>query len=295
MPYNHRFNNYKGLICLDIRRGIPPATRPPNLTEHEKALWDIIESCWKAEASERTEAAATLASLRGLSSIANSVMSESDELNGSTSIGEVNLRLDAQFSDLHISHDTTTLPSNTTEENIITPGNRPSRTGSRNTLRNRQSDTDPPINPSFGVEGDNGGQIANSLDDITSMQPPWVKVNQCLYNWVDALPVAELNDCLRSYETRGKVNELALTIWTMQVYKRYVRATLTALPPRTVDIMFVPPKIADAINEAVQEELHGEATRMLRELLDSFGFLHHPKLILAISDRDGHDRWEVHG
>ena len=47
--------------------------------------------------------------------------------------------------------------------------------------------------------------------------------------------------------TRSRqIDEIALSIWSMQTYKRYVRTKITDTPGGRPDRMFVPPNMADA-------------------------------------------------
>jgi hypothetical protein len=114
-------------------------------------------------------------------------------------------------------------------------------------------------------------------------------------NWAVIWPSSELENSLKSCERGEQVDDVALTIWTTQMYKRYVRAQMTQYPPQTVDKMFVPPNIADAINNAAYNGRHEEVAVMLRELWVPFGFKGHPKLILALTKHRREDNhWVVH-
>jgi hypothetical protein len=125
--------------------------------------------------------------------------------------------------------------------------------------------------------------------------PPWLKVNQRLLNWAVIWPFSELENSLKSCERGEQVDEVALTIWTTQMYKRYIRAQMTQYPPQKVDKMFVPPNIADAINNAAYNGRHEEVAVMLRELWAPFGLKGHPKLILALTRHRREDNhWVVH-
>lgn len=125
--------------------------------------------------------------------------------------------------------------------------------------------------------------------------PPWLQVNQRLLNWAIIWPFSEIENSLKSCERGEQVDEVALTIWTAQIYKRYVRAQMTQFPPQTVDKMFVPPNIADAINNAAYNGRHEEVAMMLKELWAPFGFKGHPKLILALTKhRREENHWVVH-
>ncbi|CAG7854225.1 SubName: Full=Uncharacterized protein {ECO:0000313/EMBL:CCA67536.1} [Serendipita indica DSM 11827] len=140
-----------------------------------------------------------------------------------------------------------------------------------------------------------GGDWVAKYSTEADQPPPWLKVNQRLLNWAVIWPYTELENALKSCDRGEQVDEVALTIWTSQIYKRYVRAQMTQYPPATVDKMFVPPNIADAINNAAYNGRHEEVSVMLRELWTPFGFRGHPKLILALTRHRREDNhWVVH-
>lgn len=149
--------------------------------------------------------------------------------------------------------------------------------------------------PTTHGDGDGADWIARYSKEPTEGPPPWLKVNQRLLNWAVIWPYSELENSLKSCERGEQVDEVALTIWTAQIYKRYVRAQMTTYPPQTVDKMFVPPNIADAINNAAYNGRHDEVAVMLRELWAPFGFKGHPKIILALTKhRREENHWVVH-
>lgn len=125
--------------------------------------------------------------------------------------------------------------------------------------------------------------------------PPWQRIHQRLLNWAIVWPMSELDGAMNS-TTRGKqVDEVALSIWTTQTYKRYVRAKLTDSPQGTVDRLFVPPNMADAISSAVFHGRHGDACGMLRDLWSPFGLEGTPRLLIVLAKhRNDPDHWLVH-
>ena len=128
-----------------------------------------------------------------------------------------------------------------------------------------------------------------------SIPPPWLRVQQRLLGWALVWPITELEQASYSTEKGQQIDEVALTIWSTQVYKRYVRATLTHSPPGPVDRLFVPPNMADAINNAVFHGRHGDAAEMLRDLWSPFGFDGIPRLLLVLSrHRRDDNHWVVH-
>ncbi|KAI0081913.1 hypothetical protein K474DRAFT_1655795 [Panus rudis PR-1116 ss-1] len=125
--------------------------------------------------------------------------------------------------------------------------------------------------------------------------PPWQKVHQRLLSWAIVWPMSELDEALNS-TTRGmQVNEVALSIWSTQTYKRYVRAKMTDNPPGHVDRLFVPPNMADAISTAVYNGRHGDACGMLRDLWAPFGLEGIPRLLIVLAKhRNDENHWVVH-
>ncbi|KAF9462337.1 hypothetical protein BDZ94DRAFT_1261635 [Collybia nuda] len=125
--------------------------------------------------------------------------------------------------------------------------------------------------------------------------PPWQRIHQRLLGWAIIWPASELDHALNS-TTRGKqVDEVALSIWSTQTYKRYVRARLTDSPQGVVDRLFVPPNIADAISNAVFNGRHGDACGMLRDLWSPFGLPGMPRLLVVLAKhRSDANHWVVH-
>ena len=125
--------------------------------------------------------------------------------------------------------------------------------------------------------------------------PPWQRVHQRLLSWAIVWPMSELDNALNS-TTRGKqVDEVALSIWSTQTYKRYVRSKMTDSPPGRVDRLFVPPNMADAISTAVFNGRHGDACGMLRDLWAPFGLEGIPRLLIVLAKhRTDENHWVVH-
>ncbi|CAL1707109.1 unnamed protein product [Somion occarium] len=124
---------------------------------------------------------------------------------------------------------------------------------------------------------------------------PWQRVHQRLLSWAIVWPMAELDNALNS-TTRGmQVDEIALSIWSTQTYKRYVRAKMTDTPSGHVDRLFVPPNMADAISTAVYNGRHGDACGMLRDLWAPFGLEGIPRLLIVLAKhRSDENHWVVH-
>ncbi|CAE6337763.1 unnamed protein product, partial [Rhizoctonia solani] len=97
---------------------------------------------------------------------------------------------------------------------------------------------------------------------LQTYQPPpvWQKVHQRLLNWAMVWPLTELDKALASTERGHQVEEIALSVWCTQVYKRYVRARMSegGGDASKVDRMYVPPNMADAISTAVYNGRHGD-------------------------------------
>jgi hypothetical protein len=106
-----------------------------------------------------------------------------------------------------------------------------------------------------------------------------------------ATTTASRRNCFRG----NQVDEVALSIWSTQTYKRYVRSKMTDGPGGRVDRLFVPPNMADAISNAVFNGRHGDAAGMLRELWHPFGLEGMPRLLVVLAKhRSDASHWVVH-
>ncbi|KAH9994964.1 hypothetical protein BJV74DRAFT_830757 [Russula compacta] len=124
---------------------------------------------------------------------------------------------------------------------------------------------------------------------------PWQRIHQRLLNWAIVWPVTELDTALNSTTRGNQVDEVALSIWSTQTYKRYVRSKMTDGPGGRVDRLFVPPNMADAISNAVFNGRHGDASGMLRELWHPFGLEGMPRLLIVLAKhRSDANHWVVH-
>jgi len=139
-------------------------------------------------------------------------------------------------------------------------------------------------------------QLWNSGHESTDMAPPpWQRIHQRLLNWAIIWPMTEIDAALTSTTRGQQVDEVALSIWSTQTYKRYVRSRMTDVPGGKVDRLFVPPNMADAISTAVFNGRHGDACGMLRELWAPFGFDGAPRLIVVLAKhRQDANHWVVH-
>ncbi|KAG8732212.1 hypothetical protein FRC11_015034 [Ceratobasidium sp. 423] len=134
--------------------------------------------------------------------------------------------------------------------------------------------------------------------ESTYQAPPiWQRVHQRLLNWAMVWPLTELDKALASTERGHQVEEIALSVWCTQVYKRYVRARMSegGGDASKVDRMYVPPNMADAISTAVYNGRHGDACQMLKDLWTPFGLEGMPRLIIVLARhrRDEH-HWVTH-
>ncbi|KAJ6593882.1 hypothetical protein B0H19DRAFT_919335 [Mycena capillaripes] len=131
--------------------------------------------------------------------------------------------------------------------------------------------------------------------DSSQHLPPWQRIHQRLLSWAIIWPASDFDAALNSTTRNQQVNEVALTIWSMQTYKRYVRAKLTDSPQGVVDRLFVPPNMADAISNAVFNGRHGDACGMLRDLWSPFGLEGMPRLLIVLAKhRSDPNHWVVH-
>ncbi|KAF5393337.1 hypothetical protein D9757_000561 [Collybiopsis confluens] len=136
-----------------------------------------------------------------------------------------------------------------------------------------------------------GGNYNDHQQDL----PPWQKIHQRLLSWAIIWPLSELDEALNSTTRGHQVNEVAMSIWSTQTYKRYVRSRMTDSPAGVVDRLFVPPNMADAISNAVFNGRHGDACGMLRDLWSPFGLQGMPRLLVVLAKhRSDENHWVVH-
>ncbi|KAF5346924.1 hypothetical protein D9758_010098 [Tetrapyrgos nigripes] len=135
-----------------------------------------------------------------------------------------------------------------------------------------------------------------TYDDYWDSLPPWQKMHENLLNWATELSISELDEALNS-TTRGRpVNEMALSIWADQTYKRYVYSRMTDSPEGLVDCLIVGPERAQSVGALVSKGEHEDAIRWLKEFWDFSGLQGAPRL-LAVLARHGHPdecHWVVH-
>lgn len=139
------------------------------------------------------------------------------------------------------------------------------------------------------------GRDSGWAGDDLPLPPAWQRIHQRLLNWAIVWPLSELDSALNSTTRGNQVDEVALSIWSTQTYKRYVRSKMTDSPPGRVDRLFVPPNMADAISNAVFNGRHGDASGMLRELWYPFGLDGMPRLLIVLArHRSDANHWVVH-
>jgi len=124
---------------------------------------------------------------------------------------------------------------------------------------------------------------------------PWHRIHRRILSWAVIWPLSEIDNALNSTHRGHQVNEVALSIWSTQSYKRYVRSKITDSPGGRPDRLFVPPNLADAISTAVFNGLHGDASGMLRDLWSPFGLEGSPRLVIVLAKhRSDASHWVVH-
>ena len=93
---------------------------------------------------------------------------------------------------------------------------------------------------------------------------PYLDIFQLLLSWVDNWPLSKLTLASHSLQFPLSPDEIALTIWTMQTYKRYQqRLTGGAVGAST---LYVPPHLAKEMRQSIVMG-NGEKARMVLEYL----------------------------
>jgi hypothetical protein len=140
-----------------------------------------------------------------------------------------------------------------------------------------------------------GPRDAVDYNADTQQKFPWQRIHGRLLNWAIVWPLSELENALNSTTRGQQVDEVALSIWSTQTYKRYVRSKLTDRPQGVVDRLFVPPNVADSISNAVFSGRHGDACGTLRDLWAQFGLEGIPRLLVVLAKhRTDPNHWVVH-
>lgn len=146
-----------------------------------------------------------------------------------------------------------------------------------------------------GLHDGHNWQPTSDYGNENRLPPPWQRIHQRLLSWAIVWPMGELDSALNSTTRGSQIDEVALSIWSTQTYKRYVRAKMTDNPPGRVDRLFVPPNMADAISTAVYNGRHGDACGMLRDLWAPFGLDGIPRLLIVLAKhRNDENHWVVH-
>ncbi|KAJ3486030.1 hypothetical protein NLI96_g4520 [Meripilus lineatus] len=143
---------------------------------------------------------------------------------------------------------------------------------------------------------------ASNVDIPRTSERPlriWEKVYQLLLDQVGGVSMKILDDALQSTHTDYIVDEFALTIWSLQCFKRAIRIRLKSEGLDETDTLFVPPLWANKIYLMVDEGPQGiqEASGVILGL-----WKHHSYDVQALPARilvlDRHweskSRWVVH-
>ncbi len=87
--------------------------------------------------------------------------------------------------------------------------------------------------------------------DEVNYPRPWDIATQRLYSWALVWPADEFTRALKKIALGYQVDDFALTIYTMMIFKRNLRHRMSSIPALPCDKLFVPPNMSDAINRAV--------------------------------------------
>jgi hypothetical protein len=109
---------------------------------------------------------------------------------------------------------------------------------------------------------------------------------------VTAMPTSMLRNSLGDYNATGNLDEVALSIWALQCYKRFLRS-LTDLPiSENPKRLFIPPNAAQAIESALLNGYRDSACNMLRKLWRLVSLEGSPEYVIVLIMKKGH--WVVH-
>ena len=128
---------------------------------------------------------------------------------------------------------------------------------------------------------------------VKPVVPSWQQVNLHLMDSVAAMPFSMIRKSMEDYNASGDLDETALSIWTMQTYKRFLRALdpqFAANPKR----LFVPPNAAQAIESALLNGYRTSACDLLKKLwnLVNVNPANAPEHVVVMIQKKGH--WVLH-
>ena len=121
--------------------------------------------------------------------------------------------------------------------------------------------------------------------------PGWQRVYQYLVDAVIVMPTSLIRKSLDDYYSTGDLDEVALSIWTLQSYKRFLRSLdpeFSENPKR----LFIPPNAAQAIESALLNGYQGSACDMLKKLWQLVSPIGAPEHVIVLVKKKGH--WVVH-
>ncbi|KAG1751501.1 uncharacterized protein EDB91DRAFT_1105779 [Suillus paluster] len=281
-------------------------TIPESMYQNETAMIEEDELYEDRTEMEQRFVAATITETRG--ALSEFLSGDRDDSPGQQFLEEelYKLRVKPGGSQSAITHKTWEVARDDQDEfeeghGAFTESGLPEIPDSGNYTERRQPS--PPLPPLPGQEGSRrelvpsqNSQVWNPSNDYGEpTPPPWQRIHQRLLSWAIIWPMSEIDAALNSTTRGQQVDEVALSIWSTQTYKRYVRSRMTDTPGGRVDRLFVPPNMADAISTAVFNGRHGDACGMLRDLWAPFGFDGAPRLIVVLAKhRSDANHWVVH-
>ncbi|KAG0693304.1 hypothetical protein DFH29DRAFT_964675 [Suillus ampliporus] len=285
----------------------PTGTIPESMYQNETAI--IVEEDELYEGHTEIEqrfGAATITETRG--AMSEFLSGDRDDSPGQQFLEEelYKLRVKPGGSQSAITHKTWEVARDDQDEfeegqGAFTESGLPEIPDSGNYTERRQPS--PPLPPLPGQEGSRRELVPSQNSQVwipgndygEPTPPPWQRIHQRLLSWAIIWPMSEIDAALNSTTRGQQVDEVALSIWSTQTYKRYVRSRMTDTPGGRVDRLFVPPNMADAISTAVFNGRHGDACGMLRDLWAPFGFDGAPRLIVVLAKhRSDANHWVVH-
>jgi len=149
------------------------------------------------------------------------------------------------------------------------------------------SATSNPSKDTFYKGTDTKGPTTPILHSI----PSWQGVYQYLVDSITALPTNSLQKSLEDYTKSGELDEISLSIWTLQSHKRFLRSLdpiFSSNPKR----LFIPPNAAQAIESALINGYRDTACDMLKKLWLKLSPIGPPEHIVMLVNKEGH--WVIH-
>ncbi|CAK9781703.1 hypothetical protein CC85DRAFT_324771 [Cutaneotrichosporon oleaginosum] len=147
-------------------------------------------------------------------------------------------------------------------------------------------------NSTPGPEYDSGGQTTVATH-VVGGERPWDIVVRRLHAMAAVWQEDNFERAMNSASLKRELDIVPLTIYTMTIYKSYLRNRLTALNPMPADKLLVAPVHAETINSYIFAKKYNEAAALLTDLWSPLSNSP-PRVIIAMTKHGYQEGWLAH-